>query len=759
MACIMVLVAGGASAQPLPLTTEITAEHPAYLFSIPARTDEAPDQYAARVAEAWNLCPPEVRPYALLVLSPASMQGADAASFIQATLEALELLGAPLMLATATQPGGARYDPAQVEQWAGRFHALRGILLQGLALNYYAAPGASPMPPPDGVYATDMVERLSRYGRLVVCLLSPLDLLRVLTNPACRSLVTRLQTLAGYWVPIVSMRGRHVVLDSAGALGAWFAGVTERIGVAPDLRAFSDAHYSAPGTWGDTLAVGMPPAVWYRPMTLIGASIGASVYYFSEPRHAWFGEESSVWEDTLAPLLEDMVTKGLIAPRDWVEKRCPARYQASEAPTPLEFHRILTDWDPFYDHGYAARVAYGMDLPGQFSFLFPHRNGYYFIPILSPLVSRPSQGEEIVFTVNQGHSAEEWQTLLQPYARVECECEPYVVRVGRAVFVFNTSSNLGHVQTFRIDSIPAPVRNIVARRDGNQITLSWGFREGDISYSVFRRFVPSTRWARVARGITERQFVDTLGAEENVAYTVTALTSEHETFTGSVPGFDAIALSAVESPILEQVVLTPLLSYAESQPISPEAGAGEPAERKDQATFWGSLESVPEEQRAPVLSILERMQQWMKAMESENLEGLMEIYQTDYTDASGWNFSYARRAWQWLFERYHAPRVTLQFRGVVTTADSAGGEIRTRWFIRVHAVAVSDSSGSWADIPILLPKTSSGEITLDWGREEGSWRIVHSEPAFPNFADLLSYSLGPYDPPLGELDHFPNASP
>jgi hypothetical protein len=59
--------------------------------------------------------------------------------------------------------------------------------------------------------------------------------------------------------------------------------------------------------------------------------------------------------------------------------------------------------------------------------------------------------------------------------------------------------------------------------------------------------------------------------------------------------------------------------------------------------------------------------------------------------------------------------------------------------------ALTDPTGRIADIPVALPRTGDAEIQLTWTNTEGPWRITRTDPAFPNFGELLSYSAGPYD--------------
>ena len=73
------------------------------------------------------------------------------------------------------------------------------------------------------------------------------------------------------------------------------------------------------------------------------------------------------------------------------------------------------------------------------------------------------------------------------------------------------------------------------------------------------------------------------------------------------------------------------------------------------------------------------------------------------------------------------------------------GEAHVLMYIRLKGVALSDTAGRIADLPIAIPRTETAEIWVTLSDKEGTWRIMHTNPALPNFRDLLSYSAGPYD--------------
>ena len=66
-------------------------------------------------------------------------------------------------------------------------------------------------------------------------------------------------------------------------------------------------------------------------------------------------------------------------------------------------------------------------------------------------------------------------------------------------------------------------------------------------------------------------------------------------------------------------------------------------------------------------------------------------------------------------------------------------------YCRLTGNALTDATGRIADMPVALPRSGDAEIQVTWTNAEGPWRITRTNPALPNFGELLSYSAGPYD--------------
>jgi hypothetical protein len=157
---------------------------------------------------------------------------------------------------------------------------------------------------------------------------------------------------------------------------------------------------------------------------------------------------------------------------------------------------------------------------------------------------------------------------------------------------------------------------------------------------------------------------------------------------------------------------------------------------------WPGGAPAPSDQEATANAILGRLVDWSDSFETENLDGVMDLYATNYVDPQGWRYQYVRRAYQWFFERYSRTRLHTQVR-TWDFGKADQGEVSLTIFVHGLGVAETGNGGVEADLLVKFPRTVDQETTLTFRQDEGAWRITRSDPALPNMRELLSFSLGP----------------
>ncbi|MFP4500167.1 MAG: glycoside hydrolase family 98 domain-containing protein [Candidatus Hydrogenedentota bacterium] len=753
------------------LRTEISPEHPLFLFAVndPARGDTA--LYIDHLQEAWETLPAALKPYTVLAIDAPGPAMVSRHERYLAILGAAQAEDIPVVI-TIADGHPARYYPLPLlEELLMEFTCLRGAVVSGLRFNSYDPAAANPAlgMPPVHRWLAESGETLARYGCFLWMPLDELGWPRLMANTQCARLYKRLRALKGYLLPGVACRGDHVQPQVAAAMGLWLTQEAAHWGIAPDARWYADARFDGPGRFGGTAGAAAMPSGLYSAMILTGAMTGAAIYAFPHEQDLWFGTSPDRWNDAIAPLLRRLVDQGLIARRDSVRAHTPVACRLAEAATPRAFHVNLRDIDGVLDAGHLAHAAYGMERPGQVPELIPNRR-YFYVPLL-PAHTRSGRTPANVETdrdmeadtgaseaapfdrvVSAGtlEDAEAWEAILAEHTEPFGAGTAYIARVGRGIFVMNTRENVIDPQTFVLEAVPAPVRGVMARRTEAGVTLSWPFREGDVSYKVHRRILPDGAYETIAEPRDDRRHTDTAPPEdENLAYAVTALTNETEPYEGTVGYTGHRVLSTVESRIAEEVVLAPVQVYGEARPV---------AQATSDATWtpwWPNLDGLDGPHRRIAEAIAEEIAGWGAAIAVKDLDATVARYARGYTDPAGWSREYARRAWQWCFERFEGLHVHRQIREWDFSAFAEAGRVRMLLYFQVTGHTVAGPAGHLADRPVRFPREEAGETWLTFVEEDGLWRIRRTDPALPNFRDFLAEAAPPNTPVRTGPDVYP----
>jgi hypothetical protein len=735
-----------ASAQPAypPLTIEVSADHPLFLFEAANVGDGEGENAVEEIVQLWAGLPAELRPFSALCIR---VQGPGLAARHELTrtiLDALQRNEIPLILEVADADPLNAYPSSLVKELLRDFVCIKGLRAHGMRFEEYVEFGPDPelSAPRNVQWLVEVIDAAARYGRLFVLELDGLQWPRLLSNASCQRLYDVLHQCGAYVVPVARYRGGHDIPRISSVFGLWLEGAVDRWGVGPTSGWYADAHLLKPGVFGYGATNAAMPSGLYRSMVMNGAMMGATVYVFEPGDDLWFGAARHHWKSAIYPTLRDLTDHGLIPRKEFVEEKVRVAFQMDRCRSPLEFQQNLRDIDGVFGDGLLLWGAYGMERPGQIVEMLPNSGRHYWVPVLSPYAPQASlQRFGKVVKPGAMASAQEWTDLLDGHYRPDGSGTASIYRVGRGLFVMNNRESHREVQDFRVPGVPAAVRQVRAQRTAEGVELTWPFREYDFAYKVYKRYGPEEPFQLVAGDVDGRRWRDAPPQPgQTVAYAVTALTTETELFEGTVDFGESLALSIVESRIAGEVVVTPFADTFESQPLSRPAFEG-PAIQE----WWPGFEGVPEDKLAVAKTIIERIEKWDRAFTEESLNEVMDLYAEEYTDAENWHAEYVRRAYQWFFERYNSCRMARQIRRWDFSAYDTADEVRVLLFCRFSGVAISDSTGRFAGEEAYFPRTDRGEIWITFADYEGNWRIRSTQPALPNFKDILSFSSGPYD--------------
>ena len=131
----------------------------------------------------------------------------------------------------------------------------------------------------------------------------------------------------------------------------------------------------------------------------------------------------------------------------------------------------------------------------------------------------------------------------------------------------------------------------------------------------------------------------------------------------------------------------------------------------------------------------------MAAYEAKDLDRLMSFYSPDYRDANGYSTEYVRRAWLWWYQGTVIPYVVAQVRRWDTSRAAEGIISFNAWNLFRAAMVWDEPFGYHGRVRI--PRHEGQCVNWVWKRDaHGLWKVLHTEPALPNFGEMLWNSRG-----------------
>lgn len=720
---------------------DVSAEHPLLIFAAPDPNDEDFSGYPVQVAAAWEALPESIRPYSILKIESGPGTMIERHQRMRTMLS--EITSVPLVLEIADGNPASLYALGALEELLNQYPNVRGVHAAGLTFNeYYEFGDMDPLGLPHQVrWLVNAIEVAARNDRIITIELDGLNWPRVMSNTWCEPLYEAIRRNRDHVLPLVPTTGPHLISAMASLMGLWLEGSVSHWGIAPTSQWYREARFISPGVFGNAKDDSAMPPFLYRAMILNGAMTGAAVLHFDDAEDLVYGLRRYNWDQAILPTLEEILDHGYIARQDLVQRKARVAYRLASARTSRDFHRNLADIDAEFDAGNLLRGAYGLERPGQIPELILNSGLFYWVPIVSATGPPDLPQFEQVVSPGEMNSPQNWTELLDAHYKPDGFGTAFVTRVGRGIFVMNTSENDFDEQTFRLLSVPAPMRAFRAERGPDGILLTWPYREGDFAYRVYRRILPDTNFSVVASDLDGRRYLDPdVSPTDTIAYALTALTNEKEPFEGTVNFGEYLIVNTAESRITEEAVVYPLAQQVNSTPVVPRVQA-RVLDAPDPAALAPDRKDV-------TLAIEQRLEAWGVAFEDESLADVLDFYAQSYADTDGGNRRYVEQAYQWFFSRYDSCKMHRQVRRWDFGDDATSQRVDVLLYCRFTGVALTDPSGRFADQPAHFPRTDSGEVWMTMENINGAWRITSTDPSLPSFIDLLPLTTPRVHPPF-----------
>ncbi len=780
---------------------EVSAENPLIILQTNnrfANSDEAfgageplkeSRRHGEEAVRAWReALPDSLKPYTYLQVSIRVRDHDARRERTARMLEPLQEAGIPCDLQVADPHDQFTFDPEHIEALLRDFDCIRAVHIAENNFEHYATFGVPRYAiAPCARYAIDLIQLAAHYGRHIGMTLQALKWMHIGADAPNRPLFETVREYGDYVLPINEHIGPQHLPRQTSVWGFWMAGITRAWGIEPQSWWFENGRMIEPGLFGqrepDNTRI-MPPPL-YRAMILQGAMLGATVYQF-EPFWDLFDYDNArcAWE-VIYPTLEEVIQRRLISSKEQLFEKAKVAYQYPVCNDINDFYTILHDVDFVHAEGLLARAAYGVWERFLEHELIPNKDQFFFVPLLPPHTS-PRILEKFERVLKPGACATEAayeEVLKKHYLKRDGEGTATINAINGHVYVMQSHENLYERQTYAV-SLPKPVRGLQAVRKPGGVGLTW---EADPQASLYR--VHRALGEHICRPVGADPVIWTAAAAEfddpemrqNVperrtelsrfavrsphandvlpvyassgepafldeeadpavthAYAVTAVTSSQEIRRGTVNYLDYRVFSQTVSIPVEHVVVRPdgRIEHFLFEDVP---------DPRPETQVWHPLYSgVEERHRGEAEAIVARLDAFKAAYDAADWRRLTALYSDAYMDPNGFHREYVGRAWKWWFFRNNSFCWLRQIRWWNFADFEKTKRVRVRLFSLGRALRKDDQPfGAAYGGTVRIPRCRDEEVVFTWALEpDGCWRIVHTEPAFPCFEEMLWYSRG-----------------
>lgn len=744
---MLAILAAFAQAEPATVApvTHISAEHPLIVLQTadaygdrdgaPPDTNKMEEaaKHGREVVRLWGLVPEDIREYCQLQIECRVSDHGERLNLFRRMLREMQAADVPVSIQVADPHDQFVFEPAAVSTLLDEFPCIRSLMLSELHFATYAKFNVERYAIPAHVrYAADIIELGARTGRHVLIVLQGLKWLHIGADVLNRPLLEAMRTYPDYVIPVNEhIEPRHLVRQTA-AWGLWLGGYAAHWGVEPQSWWYESSFMNGPGVFGDHLhPLHMPPAL-YRAMILQGAALGADVYSFEPFWDLFDFENNRCWNDYILPTLRDLIARKMIPSREQVLKKTKVAYRLAPARDVNEFHVNLRDLDWISDEGLLARAAYGVWAPMLEFELIPNKSNW-FIPLFPPETSQPVF-DQFSYVIDPGRcdTVEDYEALLKPY--YPCNSKPgqaWTCSINGFAYVMQTHENLYERQAYVLD-LPKPVRSLNAQVTPEGLRLEWPADPGARLYRVLIADNPldtTTRSRLRLLGETVAPVFTRTVPQGGAVYTVTAVTDTREKYEGTVNFLDYLVFSETESEPAEYACVED--GNVRVVPV-PETPDTRPASQVVHPLFEG----VPDGRRAVAEEIVQRLDTFKDAYEAMNWRAATDFYAAAYEDSNGFHRDYVSRCWKWWFRRNNKTLLLRQIRNWDFSDYDATGQVRMRLFLLCTAVRRDDQPFGYDGL-VRFPRHKGAEVTCTWVHEDGTWKILRTDPAMPNLEEIL----------------------
>lgn len=738
------------------------------------------DKHGREAVRAWrDAVPDDIKPYCHLQIEVRRKDHVLRYEAFRRVLAQLEEAGIPADIQFADPHDIYVFDPLYVEKLVQEFSCIKVLAISENRFEFYSDFNVPRYAiPPNTRYAMDILDMAVRYNKLMTISLQDLKWMHIWTDRLNEPLAAAIRKHGEHCIPISEHIGPRHIQRTTSVWGSWVVGDVMNWGIEPQSWWYENGRMIEPGIFGqcepDNTRI-MPPDL-YRAMILLGAMMGATVYNFEPFWDLFDYDNAHCWRDVIYPTLMEVIRGKYIPAREKILEKVKVAFQLKACASITEFHENLRDVDWIGDKGLFVRAAYGLWSRYLEHELIPNKGRHFFIPILAP--SAPDKNlETFAEVVRPGrcNSVKEYEALLANHYPPDNN-QAFVASINGRTYVMQTHENLYERQNYRV-LLPKPVAGLSAERHPAGVRISWTADANATMYHVFRiegSHLPDPvgyskcRWRRVTRPNADPLLMKEYSARKTKAletarrpfpsslriigttsepffidadfdpaltytYTVTAVTSTHAPKEGTVNYLDYLVFSESESLPGEQITSEPSGAFLARTVSDPEDDR--PASQIVYPTFQG----VEGKYHALAEEIVAALDAFKAAYDAWDFHGVASTYSGAYEDPNGYHKEYVEWAWKWWFIRNADGVMLRQIRWWDFSNFDASGKVHVRLFSLFRAIRYDDQPfGYGYDGTMRIPRHADEEVVYTWRKEaDGKWRIICTNPAIPNMAEIM----------------------
>lgn len=700
-------------------------------------------RHGREAVRAWKEAVPEdIQPFCHLQVELRMQNHQVRYDRFRQLLEPFQSENIPVNLQVADPHDMFVFDPVYIEKLINEFSCIQSLTLTEINYEHYRSFNVPRYAlSPEALYTMDMIELAAGHGKYLSISLQGLKWMHIASDVLNKPLFDKVREFGDYVLPVNEHIGPQHLPRQTSVWGLWMAGITTHWGVEPQSWWFENSRMIRPGYFGQYQPDNTRnmPKEFYRAMILQGALLGATVYQF-EPFWDLFDYDNGIcWKEVIYPTLMEAIRDELISDKGQCFAKARVAYQYNYSRDINEFHENLRDVDFEQDEGFLARASYGVWERLLEHELIPNKSRYFFIPLLPPDTEKAIL-EQFEYVIHPGecNSEKEYEDLLNRFYPQDYVGTAWQASFEDHVFIMQSHENLYEEQTYEL-SLPKALRGLRGHWEARGFNLEWANTDSGV---VLWRLLKSEKeapfvWQEIA--ISPRaSYLDTTAIQGKTCfYAVVAETSTLETVRGSVNYLDYLVFNRSKSRVVEYLYLD-----ANGSVVNGSVGEEPDVRPKSQIvypTFDGAEEYLKEARE-----IVQCIDQFKKAYDHAQYDDLIALYDATYEDANGFHLEYAKRAWKFWFDRNNSFCFLRQTRRWDFSLYQDLGRVQVHLFALCRAFRRDDAPfGSKYDGTVRIPRTEDEEVTFTWRKErDGRWKIVRTDPALPNFQEILWNSRG-----------------